>query len=221
MEPEQAKALLDEELRLIQEKVKAGKTLTPGERKMIQAAASGRSLATAGLRVTTKAELAKALKVTRETVDVIVKKARDIVLKGGKAPERLDNGSYDVNEWAAFASTVTKAKIHDASGAPVNAGAPIAISEKEKIAIEKARVDLEASKADLAIKQERWISKEDVRVEVQRCNAHVKSELKRRLLQVAPGQYESVEGSADECREINKRHLEEIFEHLFSGDWKQ
>lgn len=91
--PELAKKALLVEAGNVLLKLKAGKTLTAGERALIQSVAEGENPGEAKAWAETKVELANALGVSRMTIDRWVK------LKRNGPPKAEANGRWSINEW--------------------------------------------------------------------------------------------------------------------------
>ena len=96
---EVADKVLRADLNNIKAKVKAGKTLTSSERGIIAAHAGGKSLADQpeGGRASSKAELARALGMTRSQLQNFEKKEG--------FPKAADDGTYDVAACVAYLSS--------------------------------------------------------------------------------------------------------------------
>lgn len=220
--PEQAQALLSQNNHNLAYKLKRGGTLTLREREILMATVEGKS---SNQWASNRVLLAKMLGVERELLYVVMVKAKELAKQGKKVPARRANGQYLVSEWRDFANANLDRKripvpADGSQGAHgVNGEEAGYVTRKERLVLEKLEVELANEKRESEILDKIWIKKEDAKSEVMRCNEQVRNELTRRFRISAPAEYAQVQGDPDECRAINERHLQEIFEYLHSGEW--
>lgn len=224
IDPQQAELLLKQNTLNIAKKLQKGQTLSARERDALQAVADGKgSLKDKPKWASNSILLAKELGITRETLAPIILKAKDAAKRGEKTPTRHENGMYLIHEWRDYAAANLKrgipAAASDHSG-KADSGDGFA-TRKERMMIEKLQLEIDNEKRKQAIDDRQYIKKDIAADEVRRCNEQVRNELMRRFKILAPSEYSQVQGDSNECREINERHLSEIFEYLHSGNWPE
>lgn len=194
----------------------SGKTLPLWRRQAIEAELG---IEKTGEIVRNAGQLIKVLGIARSTFYRLVK------TKG--APGRMDNGSYNVDRWRAFA------KIHvDVSKAtrkvPVDGN--IQVEEetdedgpkeetRESVTVAKLREELDDLRFDKAIKRGLYLLKSEVSEAIARCNEKFLSELRRVFEQSLPADYAQHSGDETMCRELNRRAIETLREHLHGDKW--
>lgn len=223
-DPVTASALLSQNTQNIALKLKKGGTLTAREREALQAAVEGVDSAVTGWADNT-ALLAKALGISRETLRVnLIPKWKLAIGKGEKCPRKYPNGRYLIREWRVFAAENLKHGLPEQKGAQgetAPSGGSDYLTRKEKMYIEKLQLEIDNEKRQQALFDKKYIAKDFAADEIRRCNEQVRNELTRRFRISAPAEYAQVQGDANECRIINDRHLQEVFEYLHTGSWPE
>lgn len=220
LSPEELAALRAKNIANISAKLEAGKTLTARDHAALDAAYNG----TEGTPIWADniALLSRALGIERSTVHALCDKAREANKNGGKAPRRLQDGKYRVSEWLEYARIEAPNAQGKVNGAAAKANGEThgyELSKKETISLATVQLRFDRELFELDLAKGKFILKTEAADQIRRCNEQVKNELTRRFGISAPAEYAQVQGDANECREINKRHLEEIFEYLHSGLW--
>lgn len=197
---EDAQLLLDVNRKNIARKLAQGKTLRADEKALLEAEQGG------GIETWAhnKVALAKALNISRVTLDKMLKRPGCPTVRG--------NGKYYVPEFKAFyrPDVPTSGSSEETPG-----------NRKDMLICQGIQQRNDERLYDFQVKRGLYIAKTEIAESIKQCNEKVKGELLRRLLQTAPAEYAMVNGDEAECREINRRHLEETLAFLHTGDWNK